>query len=162
MSSTKEEKRHQLYVDLFVELQNDFLAAGYNDRKAFQMAHAKVEHVKEIIEDSLEELSSFYCDIRQVIPLKHIQGWWIKSEGEKAQVLYSLGINVQAPWRERSGLQRGVDGKPTEGLYVEGSERVDPDWIASGHASWEAELRLQEIKHGGEHAYELRQKMAGK
>lgn len=158
----KIEARQQLYVALYEELYNDLLDVGVHVNKAQKIAHDRTEQAKDIVEAVLQELDPFYCNIRKIIPTKLIDKWWVKSEDEKEALLYQLGLNTDLPWRENEGRYVGAGGKPEEGLYVEGSERIDKGWIDSGYASWEAELEYQGEKHGGQHKHDLEKMASGK
>ena len=55
-------------------------------------------------------------------------------------ILFMNGVDVTQPVTYASNTHRTLTGKQYTGIRVEGSERTDPEWIASGCASMEAKI----------------------
>lgn len=54
------------------------------------------------------------------------------------QLLYKLGVDTSLPIEVMECQHRNLQGKVTEGKLFMGFERLDRDWVKSGHASIEA------------------------
>lgn len=55
-------------------------------------------------------------------------------------ILFTNGMDVTQPVTYATNTHRTLTGKQYTGIRVEGMERTDPDWIASGCASMEAKI----------------------
>lgn len=154
--------KDKLYTDAYISIYQDLVGGGIAPDVAQKIAHDKVGRCREIVEGVVEELEEdgWYCLVRKSIPVKLLEGWWVKSEKEKEEILYSLGFDIRMPWREKEGYFR-IKNVLEEGRYVEGSERTDMDWQQTGHMSWEAGLEVVEAVHGKHHRNELDRKMRG-
>jgi len=152
--------REENYVNLYQELYNDLVTQGMDDPLAQELAYSRVELAKDIIEDVIDETSSFYCSVRKTLPIQQLEGWWDKTEEEKKAISYHLGFDIRLPWKEEV-INYREGNMVVEGMCIIGSERVDEEWAKSGFMTWEAELQRSEVVHGAAFAKELERKMAG-
>ena len=53
-------------------------------------------------------------------------------------IAYKHGLNVKKGYEIEKGLHRNLQGKVIDGEYLIAEERIDKEWIKSGHASMEA------------------------
>lgn len=55
-------------------------------------------------------------------------------------IAYQHGLNVKKHYKIEKGLHRTLQGKVIDGEYIIAEERLDDEWIKSGHASLEATI----------------------
>lgn len=53
-------------------------------------------------------------------------------------IAYDHGLNVKESYKFEKGLHRNLQNKVINGEYLIAEERLDLDWLKSGHASIEA------------------------
>lgn len=145
------------YVKLYEELYNEMVEEGLSPDDAQKLAYKKVEHVKKIIESTLEELDndSWYCSLRMTIPLKAVPNWNKLSYTEKELLLYNKGVDIRLPWRVKEGYHV-VNGRKEFGKYIECSERTDKEWTSSSNASFEAIMEGERIRRGEDHFWDMK------
>lgn len=148
---------HQKYVELYKEIYNNMIKEGVSEDRAQQLAHEKVEHVKEIIDGVLEELAddSWYCSVRHTIPVSALCNWDELGFEEKELLLYNMGVDIRLPWRIKEG-PHVAGGRRQEGLYIECSERTDKEWCSSPYVSFEAMMEGERIRRGEDHFWDMK------
>lgn len=63
---------------------------------------------------------------------------WDGTEKNLIEMLYKLGCDVSKPYEKSTVIHRNLRGQVVEGLYYLCEERLDRNWVKSGHASIEA------------------------
>ena len=74
----------------------------------------------------------------QTIDPKYTEEWVDGSEQELLGVLHGLGMDINKPWERQVVEHRNRFGNINTGSRWVGNERIDKEWIESGHASQEA------------------------
>jgi hypothetical protein len=150
-------KLQQQYMELYEYLYKEMIESGMKADKAQNLAYAKTEHTKNIIESTLEELDkdSWYCGIRLSKRIQDIPNWDNLTYQEKELCLYNLGFDVRLPWRLKYGYHPKLEGAPEQCWFVEGSELISTEWMKTGRASMEAILQHETVKRGYNHRRDL-------
>lgn len=171
---------HNKLVELYEEIYEEALAKGLTSDAAQVEAHTKVSHCKEIIEGvsfDLEEgywansdgypveegsisadhfvEGSWYCGIRFSKLTGNISHWDELDDASKELALYNHGFDINMPWRVKVGYHPVPGTAPVYGEFVEGSERLDYEWIHSGKSSMEAIIEFEGITRGADHKRDL-------
>lgn len=150
--------RNQNVVDTFVGIYQELIAAGYTEDKAQAEAHDRVELASEVIEEVLAVLRNdgWYVGVRHVVPVNVIENYDMLLESSLKKILWDLGMDINnMPYRQSEGVYVAFNGRQETGEYIEGSERIDDDWIKSGYSSPGADLEHAERKHGKAHRRDL-------
>lgn len=86
----------------------------------------------------MAEYSLSFYDLGKVNGFDHAVVLGNKREVER--ILFENGLNVSEKYEYARNTHRTLEGKQYTGVRVEGVERTDPEWIASGCASMQAKI----------------------